>query len=219
MADYNGKEEAIDLPSNQNTEANTIYDVRPPNLPAGATPIYDDELCAVIGYFHEGSAGINRHYNLDGKVVCAVEKGLESPLIDPIDLIFFAGGIFRVVGKGLFTTAAKSVPKFAARSGVKMAGKFLATSVLGAMRAAFKGLSIRSLKFTATTAARMAAKGRHVPLHILHLAIKYGKRSVDPQGVKGAFLYTTKMFKNGTAYTLEVVVRESDWTILHFLYK
>ena len=65
----------------------------------------------------------------------------------------------------------------------------------------------------------MAVKGRHVPLHILHLALKYGQRRVDPQGVKGAFLYTAKMFRNGKQYTLEVVVRERDWTILHFLYK
>lgn len=41
----------------------------------------------------------------------------------------------------------------------------------------------------------------------------------DPQGVKGAFLFTAKMLKNGRAYVIEVVVRESDWTILHFLYK
>jgi hypothetical protein len=65
----------------------------------------------------------------------------------------------------------------------------------------------------------MATSGRYVPIHILHLAIKYGKRAVDPKGVQGAFLYTIKMLKNGTEYTLEVVVREADWTILHFLYK
>ena len=87
------------------------------------------------------------------------------------------------------------------------------------MRTVFKGLSVRALKFTATTAAHMATKGRYVPVHILHLAIKYGKRSADPQKIKGAFLYTTKMLRNGKEYVLEVVVRESDWTILHFLYK
>ncbi len=87
------------------------------------------------------------------------------------------------------------------------------------MRVAFKGLALRSLKFTATSAAHMVIKGRHVPIHILHLALKYGKRIPDPQGVKGAFLYTAKMWRNGKRYTLEVVVREKDWTILHFLFK
>ncbi len=65
----------------------------------------------------------------------------------------------------------------------------------------------------------MATRGRYVPVHILHLAIKYGRRSPDPQRVKGAFLYTIKMLKNGKEYVLEVVVREKDWTILHFLFK
>jgi hypothetical protein len=65
----------------------------------------------------------------------------------------------------------------------------------------------------------MLAKGRYVPLHILHLGIKYGKRVADPQKVKGAFIYTSQLLRNGKQYTLEIVVRESDWTVLHFLYK
>ena len=87
------------------------------------------------------------------------------------------------------------------------------------MRTAFRRLSLKSLKFTATTAARMEMRGRHVPLHILHLALKYGRRAPDPQRVQGAFLYTIKMLKNGKEYALEIVVREKDWTILHFLFK
>jgi hypothetical protein len=87
------------------------------------------------------------------------------------------------------------------------------------MRTTFRGITVGSLKFTATTAARMATPGRFVPVHILHLAIKFGKRTADPQGIKGAFLYTTRMLKNGREYTLEVVLRESDQTILHFLFK
>jgi hypothetical protein len=60
---------------------------------------------------------------------------------------------------------------------------------------------------------------RHVPVHILHLALKYGRRARDPQRVQGAFPYTIKMLKNGKEYALEIVVREKDWTILHFLFK
>jgi hypothetical protein len=37
--------------------------------------------------------------------------------------------------------------------------------------------------------------------------------------VQGAFLYTIKMLKNGKEYAVEIVVREKDWTILHFLFK
>ena len=37
--------------------------------------------------------------------------------------------------------------------------------------------------------------------------------------MKGVFLFAAKMLKNEKEYLIEVVVRESDWTILHFLYK
>lgn len=48
----------------------------------------------------------------------------------------------------------------------------------------------------------------------------------DPQKVAGVFRYEIRMsrfVKRGTTFvreqkTLEVVVRESDWTILHFMY-
>ena len=65
----------------------------------------------------------------------------------------------------------------------------------------------------------MEMRGRHVPVHIPHLALEYGRRAPDPQRVQGAFLYTIKMLKNGMEYALEIVVREKDWTILHFLFK
>lgn len=219
MADYTGEEKALELPVTETIEPDSVFDLRPLDIPAGAVPIFDDELYAVIGYRHECTTGVYRLYNLEGKIVGMEENGLETPLIDPLDLIFFAGGIFRAIGKGIVTGTIRTAPKVAALTATRISARVLAISVLGAMRTAFKGLSVRSLKFTATTAARMATKGRYVPTHILHLAIKYGKRAADPQGAKGAFLYTTKIFRNGTEYTLEVVVRESDWTILHFLYK
>ena len=72
----------------------------------------------------------------------------------------------------------------------------------------------------------MANPGRFVPIHTLHLAIRHGKRTPDPQKIAGVFRYEvamTRFVKRGTIYireskTLEVVVRESDWTILHFMY-
>ena len=65
----------------------------------------------------------------------------------------------------------------------------------------------------------MAAPGRRVPHHILKLAIKHGKRTPDPQGAAGAFMYKIPMIRNGKEYTLEVLLREADNTVLHFLYK
>lgn len=219
MADYKGDDEALELRLEKPPEPDVIFEVRPPNVPAAAIPVYDEELGAVVGYRHEEMAGIYRLYDVGGNLVGVQEKGLDQPLLDPLDLFFFAGGILRAIGKGVLTGITRTAPKVAALAARGISSGVLMSTVVGAMRAAFKGLSVGALKFTATTGERMAVRGRYVPLHILHLAIKYGKRTADPQGVTGAFLYTTKLFRNGKEYALEVVVRESDWTILHFLYK
>jgi hypothetical protein len=139
-------------------------------------------------------------------------------LIDPIDLVLVGRAAFNLSRKGIANLLRPS-----SRVATGMTGRLLAaqvsTEIVGAMRATFKGLSARKLKFTATTLERMAVETRFVPVHILHLAIKYGKRGPDPQGVKNAFMYTIKMMRKGKEYDLEVLVRESDWTILHFVYR
>ena len=218
-ATYMGSEEAVELDLKSPPESDTFFDVRHAKVPAGAVPIYDEDLHAIVGYRFESATGVYKLFDLDGNVVGMEEKGLETPLIDPIDLIFFFGGVFRALGKGAVRAAASAGTKAVAAGAARLTTRTMLAAVVGAMRTVFKGLSVRSLKFTSTTAARMATSGRYVPIHILHLAIKYGKRAADPQGAKGAFLYTIKMFKNGKEYILEVVVREKDWTILHFLYK
>jgi hypothetical protein len=214
---YDGNETAIELNLAKDPETDTLFDLRPPKVPKDVVPVFDEQNGAVVGYRTRGS--VRTIYDLNGKVVGMEEPGLKSPWFDPLDLIFFAGGIFRAIGKGVITGTVRTAPKVAATGALKISASRLAVALVGAMRTTFKGLSARSLKFTATTAAHMATQGRHVPIHILHLAIKYGKRAIDPQGIKGAFLYTAKLLKNGKPYTLEVVVRESDWTVLHFLYK
>jgi hypothetical protein len=65
----------------------------------------------------------------------------------------------------------------------------------------------------------MGNPGRYVPVHILRLTLKYGKRVADPAGHTGVFQYTYPITRNGTPCKLEVVVRESDYTVLHFAYK
>ncbi len=109
------------------------------------------------------------------------------------------------------------------------------------------GLSSGALKFSATPARHMAEAGRYVPLAILERAIRYGKRLPDIAGNSGKVLQryeielirSKKIFKTvnieGAAVkngklgenilyenkklTLEVIVDESTWTIVQFLYK
>ena len=196
-ADYSGTEPTVGLANAMNVEPDSVFEVRAPKLPVGAVPVFDESLKAVVGYRHEITTGVYRLYDLNGALVGMEEKGLESPTVDPIDLIFFFGGVFRAFGKGVIRGVIRKTPRIAATTAGRLSARLLLAAVAGAMRTAFKGLFVRELKFTATTAARMTAKGRYVPLHILHLAIKFGERAPDPQGVKGAFVYTIKMLRNG----------------------
>jgi hypothetical protein len=212
---YSGTEPAVELKLIAAIETDNVFEVPLLSIPKGAVPVYDEQLHAVVGYRHETTTGVFRLYDLEGNYVGMEEVGIESPLLDPIDLIVLFGGLLRGIGKGVGSIAARAT----SRASVVIGGRTLSVAVTGAMRTAFRRLSVQNLKFTTTTAARMATRGRHVPVHILHLGIKYGRRSPDPQRVQGAFLYTIKMLKNGKEYALEIVVREKDWTILHFLFK
>lgn len=64
----------------------------------------------------------------------------------------------------------------------------------------------------------MANPARYVSRHILADAILHGTRMPDPQGAAGALKIVSTMFQNGQRYVLEIIYRESDNTILHFVY-
>jgi hypothetical protein len=52
------------------------------------------------------------------------------------------------------------------------------------MRTAVRHLSVQDLKFTATTAERMATRGRSAPVHVLHLALNTGGEALIHNGFK-----------------------------------
>lgn len=212
---YTGAEPATSW-SGSPPEAGTVFVVRPPRLPPGAVPLYDDDTQTVIGFRTE-SSGVYRIYDLEGNMVGMDEKGLETPLIDPIDLIFIFGGAFRILARAGARTAIQ-VGARASVVGVRALITTVGESIALALRATLRRLLAGELKFTATTAARMATTGRYVPVHILRLAVRYGARAADSQGAVGAFEYTIPMVRNGVRYTLKVVLREVDSTVLHFHY-
>lgn len=216
---YSADDPVVELGDVSSVESATVFELRSPRIPKAAVPVFDEHEGQILGYRHESAGGVYKLYDLDGELIGIEELPLEAPLFDPIDLLFFAGGVFRIIGKGAVGGVGRVGARVAASRAAGITTRALAATIVGAMRTTFRALAVRNLKFTATTAARMSAKGRHVPLHILELGIRYGKRSIDPQGVKGAALYSVEMLKNGKKYILEIVVREADWTILHFLYK
>jgi hypothetical protein len=199
--------------------------ILPPGVPRDSVPLFDDDDTQVVVGFRSGGS-VTWTYDLEGRVVSVDEPGLETPLIDPIDIL--AGGIAGW-GRGLIGGAVRSEVRSVAGgagrgavmgAGLRAASRTLARRALTAIRGVYRAIRFRGpLNFSATTAAHMADVARRVPQHILKLAIRFGARAADPQGVAGAFRYVIPMIRNGRQYTLEVVLREADQTILHFLYR
>ncbi|MGF6634587.1 hypothetical protein [Paraburkholderia tuberum] len=182
-----------------------LFDARPPTVPRDAKAIFDEDLGCIIGYKKE-VAGVFRIYTLDGGESLS-EKPLEAPLIDPLDVLFLVGGIWTAGTRGI------------TRAGIRGVGSAIDRTTLFRLRTRYHALMQRPLRFAAAPLAHMGNPGRYVPVHILRLTLKYGKRAADPAGHTGVFQYTYPITRNGTAYMLEVVVRESDYTVLHFAYK
>jgi hypothetical protein len=227
---YRGDEPALAL--DKTPTVGEVYCVRAPDVPPKAVPLYDEESGAVIGYQEESVTGVFRLYDLDGNQIGMYETPLETPWFDPIDLIFILGSVVQVLEKGIVRGAGKAVARGAGETIGKFSIRALSAALLASLRATFRRVAVEDLKFTATTLARMQNPARYVPRHILRLAIKYGEKAADPQNVEGAVEYTVKMWKavkpqypgqeivgeKMKEYTLKVVVRVKDWTVLHFHY-
>ncbi|WP_233866850.1 hypothetical protein [Paraburkholderia adhaesiva] len=186
-----------------------LFDLRPPGVPIDAKPVYDTDLDCIIGYQKE-DAGVFRTYSLGGDISVS-ERPLETPLFDPLDVVFMVGGIWRSGLRGL------------TEWGVKGVGASLERTTLYGLRARYYALMQQPLRFAAEPLAHMKEPGRFVPVHILRLAIKYGKRTPDPRGTPGFFMYkiaVTRLgrYQVGKKYILEVLVKEKDYIIYHFQY-
>ncbi|MBE3286109.1 hypothetical protein IM312_04660 [Enterobacter cloacae complex sp. P31C] len=174
-----------------------------------------------IGYSVAQAPGLWQIYDADGMFVRLEEAPLEPPLIDPTDLALIAFGAFRLFRAG----------KALLESGVKAAVTVrLSEATISLLRGRLKmGLSARALRMSESSAKHMLTPGRYVPLQIQEKAIRYGIRTPDPLKKPGLFRYEARMYKlvedrqnKGTyiykSYRLEVLVRETDWTIMHFQY-
>lgn len=197
-----------------------FFELRPNDLPRNAKPITDEASGMCIGYTVAQAPGLWQIYDVQGHFVRLEEASLETPLMDPIHIALIAFGVFRILRTGRVLFQAGSRAAVSAK---------ISQSTVSLLRGRLKvGLHARSLKMTETAAKHMYEPARYVPLKIQERAIRYGRRMVDPGNGKGMFRYETEMYKlrfNKMAgkyeykkYTLEIVVRESDWTISHFKY-
>ena len=191
------------------------------SIPYGSRPVIDQMSGEWVGFMQESAPKVWRIFDLSGSLIGIEESPLEEPLIAPYDLVLVAPAALQIVRAGFAPIA-----RFAAGDVTGSATARIVCHMVPILRSRLRGLSARRLQFTETSARHMANPGRFVPVHILHLAIKYGRRLPDPQQIAGVFRYEirmTRFARRGNTYvrvskTLEVVVRESDWTILHFMY-
>ena len=211
---YNGLEPVVPFTELPPSPSKGIFELRFSNIPSDTAPVFDEDIGAVIGYRQE-LYGVFKTFDLNGDLVDIQELPLERPLLDPIDLITIGGLVAVSVRKALQAGGVF----FSASAAGRKAIELLSQTTLQSLRAVFRNTATGTLKFTTTTATRMGDKSRSVPVHILKMAIRYGRRVVDPQGVRGASMYRIPMLRNGRRFTLEVVVRDRDRTVLHFLYK
>lgn len=221
MLTYSGTDTGKSLSFALPRITDTAFAVAVPSLPHGARPIIDEQSGTCVGFIHEGAKNVWHVFDVSGQYVGIDEAPLETPLVDPYDLVLIGSAALKLIRTG-FNTVSRLVTGRAAVSATSR----MTSRMLPLLRSRLQGLPVRRLQFTETTAKHMVNPGRFVPVHILHLAIKYGRRMPDPQKVAGVFRYEIEMsrfVKRGTIFirerkTLEVVVRESDWTILHFMY-
>jgi hypothetical protein len=220
-APYSGSEVGKPLSASPLRIADIVFAAAIPSVPLDSHPIIDDTSGMCIGYAHEREKNVWHIFDVSGQYVGIEEAPLETPIFDPSDLILIGPTAIKFLRAGFSTTM-----RLAAGHAVISAASKMISRTFPLLRSRLQGLSVKSLRFTETTAKHMANPGRFVPIHILYLAIKHGKRMADPQRVAGVFRYEIPMsrfIKRGSVYareqkTLEIVVREADWTILHFMY-
>lgn len=189
-AAYSSADLSIDIDTDTLPVLNSYFGIRPPGLPVNAQPILDETIGACIGYSWEGTRGVWHIYDAHGQQVGIEESPLERSTFGPEDFIIIGVLGFKVLRSGwsAATNLARKSPDL-----VKI-GAVTTKSIVATLRSRIFAPSAKRIKFTEKTAMHMANPGRFVPVHILHLAIQFGKKLPDPQGVVGAFRYEIQMF-------------------------
>lgn len=215
-------------------ESGIFFSIIPDHpIPYNSVPIMDEDEGLCIGYAHKNRSSLIDIYDYNGEFINRYEPPLESPLIDPLDIIFLGPIILKCIRFGF-----KSLKVIANRNTIIRGSSFISQHWINILHGRMKwGLSAKNLKFSATPAKHMQEPGRYVPVRILEIAIRYGKRSPDKIGKSKIKLmnYQIKIRKNKVRkgkvngfegseiyethdYLLTVVVNEADWTIAHFIY-
>ncbi len=237
--DYTGEEIAVEANVNgYNADEEEIIYYLPPNVRSGSVPVFDEEENAVIG-FHWIDPGVPKEnkrwapyitYDIEGNEVSRWDI-YDPPIqtVYPLEnvILFFVGGTsIRAIFSGGRSVIVGGGTRIARSIVIGVGSGLITQSAVTALKVSFRVLTTREIfKFTATTLRYMGEPGRYVPTQILYLAFRYGRKTPDPKGIAGLFRYEIpiKTVTSATGQvrtrTLEVVIRDRDMAIMHFLYK
>lgn len=166
---HSGMEPGIILPHLPPNIGGDAFAVEIPSLPYGARPIIDERNNDCVGYVQESTSKVWRIFGLSGELLRIEEAPLEPPTIDPYGLILVAPAALKFARAGL-----APMVRIASGQPSDFAAARITSVVLSMLRSRVRGLPVQRLQFTDKTANQLANPGRFVPVHILHLAIKYG---------------------------------------------
>ena len=201
----------------------------PDTVPPAAVPIFDEAVGAIIGFQH-AFVGWQYFYDLEGNQVDRMERGLESPVFSPIDLLLLSPALVlrpasRMVGAGV-----------TAFGGVRLSTDPTALTIATRLRASLARLDhLAEIRFSQTALEYYGDPDRWVPLHVLRSAMKHGRRRADAGGKRrgaesGANddlvmseirikIYRRLKHPEGKEYDLEVLWNPRNNMIMHFKYK
>jgi len=163
-------------------------------IPGYYSPIVDEDEGLCVGYMHKGTSTLYDIYDYNGDFVNRFEPPLETPWVDPLDIILMGPVIIKGFRLGL-----ESFKLITKRGAVVLVSSYITRHWTTLLRGRMKwGLSSGALKFSATPARHMAEAGRYVPVAILERAIRYGKRLPDVSGKSGKILqrYEIKLIRS-----------------------
>ncbi|HAW3607908.1 TPA: hypothetical protein JLT57_004705, partial [Escherichia coli] len=145
---YNGQYYSFTSPLDEGTFFSIPADK---NIPGNYSPIVDEDEGLCVGYMHKDMSTLYNIYDYNGNFVNRFEPPLETPWLDPLDLIFlgpvlikglrFGPKIFKLISRGEIVARGSS---------------FIAEHWVGILRGRLKwGLSSDALKFSAAASLHM----------------------------------------------------------------
>ena len=137
---YSGTEAGKTLSVSPLRITDTAFVVAVPSLPHGARPIIDDQSSTCVGFIHENTKNIWHIFDVSGQCVGIKEAPLETPLIDPYDLILIGPAVVKFIRAGFSAVARLATGRTAFSTTSEITSR-----IFPLLRSRLQGLSVKQL--------------------------------------------------------------------------